>query len=196
MTNTPESEGDLLEGEVGDSEVQLAVGTVVCVWNYYLRRWTGGFAVAEVLAGGYRLRRLSDDYVFSHVFSADEVMEERRKIQEPGIDGFHVDRRIADAGATEDQDAGATEDQDAGATEDQDAGATEDQVDRFRRSTLRKRVSMMNLVTLGIAIGALSAIFDNVVFVLLFTIFLVLNSVRMYLLTPFIDRRVRKRQAG
>ena len=196
MTNTPESEGDLLEGQVGDSEVQLAVGTVVCVWNYYLRRWTGGFAVAEVLAGGYRLRRLSDDYVFSHVFSADEVMEERRKIQEPGIDGFHVYRRIADAGATEDQDAGVTEDQDAGATEDQDAGATEDQVDRFRRSTLRKRVSMMNLVTLGIAIGALLAIFDNVVFVLLFTIFLVLNSVRMYLLTPFIDRRVRKRQAG
>jgi hypothetical protein len=42
----------------------------------------------------------------------------------------------------------------------------------------------------------LSAIFDNVVLVLFFTIFLVLNSVRMYLLTPFIDRRVRKRQAG
>ena len=98
MTNTPESEGDLLEGEVGDSEVQLAVGTVACVWNYYLRRWTGGFAVAEVLARGYRLRRLSDDYVFSHVFSTDEVMEERRKIQEPGIDGFHVDRRTADSG--------------------------------------------------------------------------------------------------
>jgi hypothetical protein len=180
MTNTPESEGDLLEGEVGDSEVQLAVGTVACVWNHYLRRWTGGFAVAEVLARGYRLRRLSDDYVFSHVFSTDEVMEERRKIQEPGIPGVHVDRRIADARATEDQ----------------DAGATEEQVDRFRRSTLRKRVSIMNLVTLGIAIGALSAIFDNVVLVLLFTIFLVLNSVRMYLLTPFIDRRVRKRQAG
>jgi hypothetical protein len=69
-----------------------------CVWNQYLRRWTSGFAVAEVLARGYRLRRLSDDYVFSHVFSTDEVMEERRKIQEPGIHGIRVDRRRADSG--------------------------------------------------------------------------------------------------
>jgi len=95
MTSTPESEGDFREGEVGDSEVQLAVGMMACVWNYYLRRWTGGFAVAEVLTSGYRLRRLSDNHVFSHVFSTDEVMEERRKIQEPGI---HVDRRMADSG--------------------------------------------------------------------------------------------------
>jgi hypothetical protein len=98
MTNTPKSGGDLLEGEVGDSEVQLTVGTVACVWNYFLRRWTGGFAVAEVFASGYRLRRLSDDYVFSHVFSTDEVMEERRKIPEPAFYGIHVDRRMADSG--------------------------------------------------------------------------------------------------
>ncbi len=97
MTNTPRSEGDLHEGEVGDSELQLAVGMAACVWNHYLCRWTGGFAVAEVLARGYRLRRLSDDYVFSHVFSTDEVMEERRKMQEPGVPGIHVDRRMADS---------------------------------------------------------------------------------------------------
>ncbi len=96
--STPRSEGDYLEGKAGDSELQLALGTAACVWNHYLCRWTGGFAVAEVLAGGYRLRRLSDGCVFSHVFSADEVMEERRKIQEPGIHGIHVDRRIADSG--------------------------------------------------------------------------------------------------
>jgi hypothetical protein len=98
MTRTPQSEGDFLDSEVGDSDVQLAVGMVACVWNYYLRRWTGGFAVAEVLTSGYRLRRLSDDYVFSHVFSTDEVMEERRKIQQPGIHGINVDRRMADPG--------------------------------------------------------------------------------------------------
>ena len=98
MTSAPRSEADFLESEAVDSEVRLAVGRTACVWNHYLRRWTGGFAVAEVLASGYRLRRLSDDYVFSHVFSIDEVMEERRKIQEPGIDGIHVDRRIADSG--------------------------------------------------------------------------------------------------
>jgi len=98
MTSTPESEGDLHEGEGNDSEAQLAVGMAACVWNDYLRRWTGGFAVAEVLASGYRLRRLSDDHVFSHVFSTDDVMEERRKIQEPGIHGIHGDRRMADSG--------------------------------------------------------------------------------------------------
>ena len=98
MTGAPQSNNDYLEGKVGDSEVQLAVGMAACVWNHYLRRWTVGFAVAEVLARGYRLRRLSDDYVFSHVFSTDEVMEERRKKQEPGIQGIHVDRRTADSG--------------------------------------------------------------------------------------------------
>lgn len=97
MTRTHESEGDLLEGEVAGCEVHLAVGTVACVWNHFLRRWTGGFAVAEVLASGYRLRRLSDDQVFRHVFSADEVVEERRKIQEPGVLGTHRDRRMTDS---------------------------------------------------------------------------------------------------
>ena len=81
MTSTPRSQDDVLD----DSEEQLAVGTAACVWNHYLRRWTGSFALAEVLASGYRLRRLSDDYVFNHVFSTDEVMEERPTIQEPGI---------------------------------------------------------------------------------------------------------------
>jgi hypothetical protein len=98
MPSTPQPEGDLLDGEVGGSEVHLAVGTVACVWNHFLRRWTGGFAVAEVLATGYRLRRLSDDHVFRHVFSTDEVTEERRKIQLPGIQGTPLDRRVADSG--------------------------------------------------------------------------------------------------
>ena len=83
----PQSELDLLDGEVGHPEVQLAVGASACVWNHFLRCWTGGFAVVEVLTTGYRLRRLSDRDVFDDVFSSDEVMEERRKIHEPGIGG-------------------------------------------------------------------------------------------------------------
>ena len=98
MTHTPRSEGDLHEGEVGDSDVRLAVGRTACVWNHFLRRWTGGFAVAEVLANGYRLRRLSDDHVFRHVFSTDEVMEERRQIPGFRAHGIHVDRRMPDSG--------------------------------------------------------------------------------------------------
>jgi hypothetical protein len=99
MTRTPQSDGHLLEGELCGSEVHhLTVGTAACVWNHFLRRWTGGFAVAEVLASGYRLRRLSDGQVFRDVFSTDEVMEERRKIQEPGFHGTHLERRMTDSG--------------------------------------------------------------------------------------------------
>ena len=97
MTSAPRSEGEILEGRVGGSEVQLTIGTVACVWNHYLRRWTDGFAVAEVLPSGYRLRRLSDGHVFSHVFNTDEVMEERRKIQKADY-GIHQDRRISHSG--------------------------------------------------------------------------------------------------
>ncbi|HMK99505.1 MAG TPA: hypothetical protein VK428_04895 [Acidimicrobiales bacterium] len=98
MTRTAQSEGGLLENEVAGSQVHLVAGTVACVWNHFLRRWTTGFAVAEVLASGYRLRRLSDGQVFDHVFNAEEVMEERRKmIQEPGFHGTHLDRRITDS---------------------------------------------------------------------------------------------------
>jgi hypothetical protein len=74
MTSTPTSQSDLLEGKAGRSGMQLAIGSAVCVWNHFLRRWTDGC-------------------VFSHVFSADEVMEERRKLQEPGDYGIHLNRR-------------------------------------------------------------------------------------------------------
>jgi hypothetical protein len=98
MTSPPPPESDPLDAEVGGSEGQLAVGTVACVWNHFLRRWTGGFAVAEVLPSGYRLRRLSDGQVFRDVFGTDEVMEERRKLQAPGYRGNHLDRRTTDSG--------------------------------------------------------------------------------------------------
>jgi hypothetical protein len=74
-------------------------------------------------------------------------------------------------------------------------GATNDQTDRFRRSALRRKIVMMNLISLGLAAGALSAIFDYMAFVLIFTILVVLASVSPYLLTPVLIRRIRKRQA-
>ena len=86
MTSMPRSQGDAF----GDSEIQLAVGTAACVWNHYLRRWTGGF-LAEVLDSGYRLRRLTDDHVFSHVFSIDEVMEERPTIRSRASQGIRLE---------------------------------------------------------------------------------------------------------
>jgi hypothetical protein len=94
MTPKPGSEGPYFKGRLGGPEVKLSLGEAACVWNHYLGRWTDGFAVAEVVPGGYRLRRLSDGHVFSHVFSTNEVMEERRKVQEPG-NGIHIDRRTS-----------------------------------------------------------------------------------------------------
>lgn len=79
----------------GSPAAGVAVGKAVCVWNYYLQAWSGGFEVAEALALGYRLRRTSDGQVVDHVFSAEEVMVERRRQQVPGIEGTSLDRRSA-----------------------------------------------------------------------------------------------------
>lgn len=76
------------------------------------------------------------------------------------------------------------------------AGVSKDQADQFRRSTLRRKIVMMEMITLGVAAGAISAIFDNMVVVLAFTVLLVLSSASTYLFTPMIARRIRKRQSG
>jgi hypothetical protein len=71
----------------------MAVGTEICVWNASLEAWTVGFAVAEALPQGYRLRRLSDGHVFDHVFAAELVRADRRQSQSPGFMGTDRDRR-------------------------------------------------------------------------------------------------------
>lgn len=72
---------------------EMGPGTEVCVWNPSLEAWTVGFSVAEVLAEGYRLRRLSDGHVFDHVFVAELVRAERRHTQASGFVGTDRDRR-------------------------------------------------------------------------------------------------------
>ena len=71
----------------------LAVGTRVCVWNSFLDVWTEGFAVAEVVGSGYRLRRMSDGHAFDDIFPATQVMRERRRVEQPGYGADHIDRR-------------------------------------------------------------------------------------------------------
>jgi hypothetical protein len=68
----------------------LAVGEKIVVQNRFLRTWTGGFRVAEVLPDGYRLRRSSDNLVFPDVFAFEEVRRDRRH----GIRESHLDRRF------------------------------------------------------------------------------------------------------
>jgi hypothetical protein len=81
----------------GDGEATLLAplepGTDVCVWNGFLEKWTGGFAVAGAEAGGYRLARLSDGHVFDDVFPFAAVVPERRRLQLPGFVGTEHDRR-------------------------------------------------------------------------------------------------------
>ena len=76
-------------------------------------------------------------------------------------------------------------------------GATSDQSARLQRQgRLRKRVNMFTSISLGIAMGALSAIFDNIFFVLFGTIVLILANVIPYIVVPVILKRAIKRQAG
>ena len=82
-------------GVEGEARAQgaMPVGTEVCVWNPSLEAWTAGFAVAEALGDGYRLRRLSDGHVFDHVFALELGVAERRRSQAPGFVGTDHDRR-------------------------------------------------------------------------------------------------------
>jgi len=64
--------------EATDPVPVFDVGTKVYVSDRFLGNWTSGFAVAEVLDDGYRLRRLTDGRVFPDVFPFDDVRLERR----------------------------------------------------------------------------------------------------------------------
>jgi len=54
-------------------------GTRVDVRNRFVGSWSRGFEVAERVADGYRVRRLSDNSVLPDVFPSDDVRSERRK---------------------------------------------------------------------------------------------------------------------
>jgi len=43
------------------------------VRDRFLGQWCRGFEVAEVVRDGYRVRRLSDGYVFPDVFAFEDV---------------------------------------------------------------------------------------------------------------------------
>ena len=64
--------------ETADAAHVLSVGTKVEVRTDFDGNWTNGFAVAELVDDGYRIRRRSDDTVLPSVFDADLVRRERR----------------------------------------------------------------------------------------------------------------------
>ena len=61
------------------ADTDLPSGTPVDVRNRFVGSWSHGFVVAERVAGGYRVRRLSDDSVLPDVFPSEDVRSERRK---------------------------------------------------------------------------------------------------------------------
>ena len=61
-----------------DDLVGLRPGQRVEVRKRFDGTWARGFEIAEVLDGGYRVRRRTDDSVLPAVFTADEVRSERR----------------------------------------------------------------------------------------------------------------------
>jgi hypothetical protein len=66
-------------GGTAESDEMVGIGTKVMVRTRYLGSWTAGFEVAEVLADGYRLRRLSDGTLLPEPVSPGDVR--------PGTDG-------------------------------------------------------------------------------------------------------------
>jgi hypothetical protein len=54
-------------------------GTRVEVRQRFDQRWSRGFEVAEEVAEGYRLRRVSDGSLLPVAFEADDVRPERKK---------------------------------------------------------------------------------------------------------------------
>lgn len=55
---------------------QLEVGMEVDVRSRYVGSWCRGFAVAESLPGGVRVRRKSDGALFPDLFDPDDVRPE------------------------------------------------------------------------------------------------------------------------
>jgi len=56
-----------------DPDDRLEPGTPVEVLSSFNQVWVGGFDVAAIVAGGYRLRRLCDQAVLPVVFAEDDI---------------------------------------------------------------------------------------------------------------------------
>ncbi len=61
-----------------DLRGHLEHGTPVAVRSRFVGSWALGFVVDETVAGGYRIRRLSDNSVLPGVLAEDEIRPERR----------------------------------------------------------------------------------------------------------------------
>lgn len=68
-----------MDADPTDARSLLALGTHVEVRGGFDDTWSGGFTVEDHTAGGYRLRRRSDDQVLPTTFSAARVRREHSR---------------------------------------------------------------------------------------------------------------------
>jgi hypothetical protein len=64
---------------VESTERVLPEGSHVEVRNRFDRGWARGFEVAEIVPGGYHIRRSSDAAVLPSTFTPDEIRREHRR---------------------------------------------------------------------------------------------------------------------
>ena len=69
----------VVSDEVDGVAPALEPGTRVEVRRRFDRSWARGFEVAEIVDGGFRIRRRSDGAVLPTDFSSDEVRAERKR---------------------------------------------------------------------------------------------------------------------
>jgi hypothetical protein len=65
-------------GQRGQPKRQLDVGAAVEVRSRFVGKWCHGFEIADHVAAGYVIRRVSDRAVLPAVITHDEVRSDRR----------------------------------------------------------------------------------------------------------------------
>ena len=51
----------------------VAIGARIEIRNIYLQRWSRGFQVAAIIADGYLVRRLADNFILPRAFGPDDI---------------------------------------------------------------------------------------------------------------------------
>ena len=76
---TIEQTDEPVPGAIREHEGRLPVGTRVEIRRRFDQEWARGFTVDTVEADGYRVLRVSDDFVLPVVFAIEEVRRERKR---------------------------------------------------------------------------------------------------------------------
>jgi hypothetical protein len=54
-------------------DATVAIGARTEIRNIHLQKWSRGFQVAAIIADGYLVRRLADNFILPRAFAADDI---------------------------------------------------------------------------------------------------------------------------